>query len=146
MRRPTPNGLARDRLTLPSNFADTALAARVPDVCRWENEWPVHLWPYFRTLVGSFGDYDWLDEIGALAVPRLVVHGREDGIPLDGARAWAAGFPNARLLVLSRAGHFPFIERPDVFFPAVDRFLAGEWPPEATRVERGSETQSAPRK
>ena len=46
----------------------------------------------------SFGDYDWLDEIGALAVPRLVVHGREDGIPLDGARAssfrrWTAFSP-----------------------------------------------------
>lgn len=126
---------ARNRLSLPTNFADTALAARVPDVCRWENEWPVHLWPYFDALLGSFGAYDWLDEMATLNVPRLVIHGREDGIPLAGARAWAAGFPNARLLVLAPAGHFPFIERPDAFFPAVDRFLAGEWPFEAEQVE-----------
>jgi pimeloyl-ACP methyl ester carboxylesterase len=127
---------ARTRLTRPSSFADTTLAARVPDVCQWENEWPVHLWPYFETLLGSFGDYDWTDEIAGLDLPRLVIHGREDGIPLAGARAWAAGFSNARLLVLSSAGHFPFIERPDAFFPAVDRFLGGEWPPEAEQVER----------
>ena len=127
---------ARTRLTRPSSFADTTLAARVPDVCQWENEWPVHLWPYFEALLGSFGDYDWTDEIAGLDVPRLVIHGREDGIPLAGARAWAAGFPRARLLVLSPAGHFPFIERPDAFFAAVDRFLTGEWPPQAELVER----------
>jgi len=127
---------ARRRLTDPSNFADTTLAVRVPDPCRWENEWPVNLWPYFTALLGSFGDWDWTDEIAGLDLPRLVIHGREDGIPLAGARAWAAGFPNARLLVLSPAGHFPFIERPDAFFPAVDRFLSGEWPAEAEQVDR----------
>lgn len=119
---------ARNALTVPSNFADTLLAARVPDVCRWENEWPVNLWPYLQALLGSFGEYDWLDELAALDVPRLVIHGREDGIPLAGAQAWAAGFPTARLLLLSPAGHFPFLERPDEFFSAVDRFLGGEWP------------------
>lgn len=124
---------ARNRLTLGANFADTALADRVPDVCRWENEWPVHLWPYFGALLGSFGDWDWTRELAGLTIPRLVVHGREDGIPLAGARAWAA-YPTARLLVLSPAGHFPFIERPDEFFPAVDRFLAGAWPAEAEVV------------
>jgi pimeloyl-ACP methyl ester carboxylesterase len=82
------------------------------------------------------GDFDWLDEIGAPGIPRLVVHGREDGIPLAGARAWAAGFPNARLLVLSPAGHFPFLEQPDTFFPAVNRFLSGDWPVAAEQVER----------
>lgn len=127
---------ARRRLTERSSFADTTLTARVPDPCEWENEWPVHLWPYFEVLLGSFGDWDWTDEIAGLDLPRLVIHGREDGIPMAGARAWAAGFPNARLLVVSPAGHFPFVERPDVFFPAVDRFLAGEWPPEAEVVPR----------
>jgi pimeloyl-ACP methyl ester carboxylesterase len=125
----------RTRLTRPASFADTSLMAGVPDVCRWENEWPVNLWPYFEALLGSFGDYDWRVELTRLEIPRLVIHGREDGIPLEGARAWAAGFPTARLLVLSPAGHFPFVEQPGVFFPAVDRFLAGEWPPLAARVE-----------
>lgn len=127
---------ARRQLTNPSNFADTALAARVPDVCAHENEWPVHLWPYFGALLGSFGDDDWLDEVAALEVPRLVIHGREDGIPLAGARAWVEGFPNARLIVLSPAGHFPFLEQPGAFFAAVNTFLAGDWPAQAERIER----------
>jgi pimeloyl-ACP methyl ester carboxylesterase len=125
---------ARTRLTRPASFADTSLMTGVPDVCRWENEWPVHLWPYFDALLGSFGEYDWRDRLTRLGVPRLVIHGREDGIPLEGARAWAAGFSTARLLVLSPAGHFPFLEQPQAFFPAVDRFLSGEWPPQAAPV------------
>jgi pimeloyl-ACP methyl ester carboxylesterase len=67
-------------------------------------------------------------------VPRLIIHGREDGIPLEGARAWAAGFDQARLLVLSPAGHFPFVEQPDAFFRAAGTFLAGEWPEGAVAV------------
>lgn len=131
-----PAGLcrARNRLTQPANFEDTTLVARVPDVCQWENEWPSRLGPYFAALMRSLNDWDWTGEMHRLTMPRLVVHGREDGIPLAGARAWAAGFANARLLVLSPAGHFPFIEQPEEFFPAVDRFLAGEWPPAAESV------------
>jgi proline iminopeptidase len=125
---------ARNRLTGQSNFADTTLAARVPDVCRWENEWPTNLGPYFEAFLPSLGDFDWRDEIAGVAVPRLIIHGNEDGIPLSGARAWVDGFPNARLIVLSPAGHFPFLERADEFFPAVDRFLAGDWPPNAKAV------------
>jgi len=124
----------RNRLTLPSNFADTTLAARVPDVCRWENEWPANLGAYFEAFLPRLGDYDWRDEIARVAIPRLVIHGKEDGIPLAGARAWVDGFPTARLIVLSPAGHFPFLERPDEFFPAVERFLAGDWPPTAEAV------------
>lgn len=114
-------------LTLPSSFANPAHAARVPDPCRFENEWPANLWPYFGALLPSFGAWDLTAEMRDLAIPRLVIHGREDGIPLAGAEAWAAS-GNARLLVLSPAGHFPFLERPAEFFPAVDRFLDGEWP------------------
>jgi pimeloyl-ACP methyl ester carboxylesterase len=76
-----------------------------------------------------------LEEIGELDIPRLVVHGREDGIPVEGGRAWAAGFPTARFLELSPAGHFPFLEQPAAFFPAVDRFLDGHWPDGAVSVE-----------
>jgi pimeloyl-ACP methyl ester carboxylesterase len=125
---------ARERLTLPSNFADTALVARVPDVCQWENEWPVNLWPYFSALLGSFGEYDWRGDLQGLSIPRLVIHGREDGVPLAGAGAWVAGFPSARLLELSPAGHFPFLEREAEFFAAVNAFLEGEWPAGARQL------------
>lgn len=120
-----PEKLCRlyNELTLPSNFADPANAAMVPDVCRYENEWPSNLWPYFGALLPSFGEWDLTDEMERLGIPRLVVHGLEDGMPLEGAEAWAAP-DEAELLVLSPAGHFPFLEKPDEFFPAVDAFLS----------------------
>jgi pimeloyl-ACP methyl ester carboxylesterase len=34
--------------------------------------------------------------------------------------------------VIDGAGHFPFVERPEVFFPAIESFLRGNWPPGAT--------------
>ena len=123
---------ARERLTAPANFVDPTLVARVPDVCRWENEWPSNLGPYFDAFLPSLGDFDWRDQIARVSIPRLVIHGREDGIPLAGARAWVEGFPAARLLVLSPAGHFPMLERPAEFFAAVNAFLAGDWPSGAT--------------
>lgn len=124
------------RLTLPSNFADTTLASQVANVCEYANEWPLNLWPYFGALLGSFGDYDWREELQRLAVPRLVIHGREDGIPLAGARAWVAGYPTARLIELSPAGHFPFIEQRERVLSAIDEFLRGRWP--AVAVDGGT--------
>jgi pimeloyl-ACP methyl ester carboxylesterase len=47
---------------------------------------------------------------------------------MGGSREWVAGNPNARLLVIAGAGHFPHIEKPEVYFPAVERFLSGGWP------------------
>lgn len=124
----------RNALTDPTNFVDPALAKHVPDVCVHENEWPKNLWPYFGALLPSFGDYDWRDELHDLDVPRLVIHGREDGIPLAGAEAWAAGYDNARLLVLSPAGHFPHVEQREATLAAINTFLDGEWPDDAVAV------------
>ena len=48
----------------------------------------------------------------------------------------AAAMPNARLLELKGVGHFPYVEDPEAFFAAVDRFLRGDWPEGATRLSR----------
>lgn len=125
---------AERALTLPTSFVDPELAALAPDVCRHRNEWPDLLYPYFGALLGSFGEFDHRTDFGALDIPKLVVHGREDGIPLAGGRAWVEGDPRGRLLVLSPAGHFPFIERPVAFLEAVETFLGGEWPEDAEPV------------
>lgn len=52
-------------------------------------------------------------------------------------REWAASLSDGRLLVIEQSGHFPFVERPEAFFPAATAFLKGEWPPAARRVEKG---------
>jgi proline iminopeptidase len=135
-----PERFCRERtsLTLPGSLHRMEFRAQVPDVCVFENEWPANLWPYFGRLLGSFGDYDWRPALQTLPIPRLVLHGTEDGIPMAGAEAWAA-YPNARLIVLDSASHFPFIERRDAFLAAVSEFLDGRWPASASVVQAGQE-------
>jgi proline iminopeptidase len=81
-----------------------------------------------RHTVASLGDFDWRDSLERVSAPVLVLHGSRDPIPVSAAKEWAAAFPNARLLLLEGVGHFPYVEAPESFFPAVDAFLAGDWP------------------
>ena len=81
-----------------------------------------------RYTFASLGDYDWRGTLSRLRTPTLVIHGDRDFIPVATAREWAATMPNARIFVMRGYGHFPYMEAPDPFFAAVDRFLNGEWP------------------
>ncbi|MGZ8470167.1 MAG: alpha/beta fold hydrolase [Gemmatirosa sp.] len=67
--------------------------------------------------------YDWCDTLRALSVSSLVLHGERDVLPAAQARRTAAHLPHARLAVLADAGHMPFWEAPDRFFPLVAAFL-----------------------
>lgn len=109
-------------------FGDPAMARLTPDVCDSPNEWPSRNGPYARAMFASLGDYDWRSEIARVTVPILYVHGDRDTFPLDGSREWAAGRPNARLLVFPRAGHWLQYERPVALIRAMDAFLRGGWP------------------
>lgn len=125
-----PAGYCRalNEITGPASFADPTFRDSIPDPCRFPNEYPDSLGPLFEALLGSFQGYDWRTEIARVDVRRLVIHGAQDAFPVAGSREWVPPGSNARLLVIDRAGHFPFVERPDVFFPAVEAFLGGEWP------------------
>ena len=72
----------------------------------------------------SLGDYDLRAALAGVRVPRaLVVHGRQDPIPLDSSAA-AARALGASLVVLDECGHVPYVEQPRALFAAVDEFLA----------------------
>jgi proline iminopeptidase len=89
-----------------------------------------------RSIMGSLGAFDLRPQLAAIRVPALVVHGASDPIPMASAREWAANLADGRLLVIEQSGHFPFVERPDAFFPAATAFLKGQWPAAARRVEK----------
>jgi proline iminopeptidase len=72
----------------------------------------------------SLGDYDLVPRLGAIQCPTLVVHGREDPIPLASSEAVASAIPGAELVVLDGSGHVPYVEAPDPLFAAIDGFLA----------------------
>ena len=119
--------LCRDlsAIDTPPTLADQATLARLPDMCVWKNEWPETIGPYFRALLGSFGDFEWRKDLPTVDIPRLVIHGKQDNIPLDASRAWVAGQPQARLLVVPRSGHWPHYESPELVIGAIEEFIAG---------------------
>ena len=75
--------------------------------------------------MASYGDWDLRAKLRTLTVPTLVVHGEEESIPMDLVEEWVTSMPNARLLKVPRAAHFTYAERPELVWPAVERFLAG---------------------
>lgn len=63
--------------------------------------------------------------LDGVEAPTLVMHSDDGPIPNAAAEAWAEGLPNASLFFFDRGGHNLWIDRPEVFFPAVDAFLRG---------------------
>lgn len=84
-----------------------------------------------RHTMASLGDFDWRNSLQRVTAPVLVLHGSEDVIPASAAAEWTTAFPNARLLLMEGVGHFPWVEAPEAFFPAIDAFLGGKWPEKA---------------
>lgn len=70
--------------------------------------------------------YDWRERLRALSRPTLVIHGERDPLPVAVAASLVQLLPKARLEVIPDAGHMPFWEQPERFFPLVERFLADD--------------------
>jgi pimeloyl-ACP methyl ester carboxylesterase len=72
----------------------------------------------------SLADFDVRADLGRVipAPPALVVHGREDPIPLESSEDVARAL-GARLVVIERSGHVPYVEQPGALFSAVREFL-----------------------
>ena len=72
----------------------------------------------------SLGEFDTVADLGAVVSPppTLVVHGREDPIPLESSEQTASAL-GARLVVIEDSGHVPYVEQPRALFAAVRAFL-----------------------
>ena len=84
-----------------------------------------------RAELGFSAGADEVDVPGVLAAlqglpaPVLVVGGERDALTgVASVARVAACFPDARTVVLPRAGHFPWVDEPEAFRAAVERFLA----------------------
>lgn len=114
--------------TLDGNFkGDVCFGG--PDSVRLQPVTRNHVWR-------SLGNYNLLPKLSAVKAPILVIHGMGDVIPLESSEAWAAGYPNARLFVIEKAGHMAQTEAPEVFFPAIETFLKGGFPEGARSVSK----------
>jgi len=78
-----------------------------------------------QSVWSSLGDFDLVPRLAAIrsrSTRALIVHGRQDPIPLASSEAAAAAL-DATLVVLEDCGHVPYVERPDALFAALADFL-----------------------
>lgn len=77
-----------------------------------------------QSVWDSLGDFD-LARDGTLAsirVPTMILHGRQDPIPLASSEK-AARVMDAELVVIDDCGHVPYVEQPASLFSAIAAFL-----------------------
>jgi proline iminopeptidase len=70
----------------------------------------------------SLEDYDMRPELAHIRCPAIVVHGRQDPVPLASSEDVARDL-GAELVVIDDCGHVPFVEQPAALFASLDRFL-----------------------
>lgn len=73
--------------------------------------------------LASLGDWDFRPGLAAVTAPTLILHGETDAIPMDLVEEWTTALPNAKLVKVPGASHFPYVERPDLVWPAIESFL-----------------------
>lgn len=80
----------------------------------------------FRCGATALQSYDYVDELGRIAVPALLLAGEQDGaIPASMAANLLPAIAGARMETIAQAGHVPCLEQPDRFTAALDGFLRG---------------------
>jgi len=79
---------------------------------------------YADTLFGPYATYIGFESEAAelLVYETLIVHGRQDPIPLASSEA-AAKAMRATLVVIEDSGHVPYVEQPAALFSAIREFL-----------------------
>jgi proline iminopeptidase len=77
----------------------------------------------------SLADFDLLRDLEGIRLPSIVIHGRDDPIPIA-STVEAARALGTNLVVLDECGHVPYVEQPESLFAALDPFLDETNPPE----------------
>jgi proline iminopeptidase len=77
-----------------------------------------------QSVWDSLGDFDLLapGQLDTVRLPALVVHGRQDPIPLASSEA-AARALGAEFVTIEGSGHVPYVEQPRALFDAIQSFL-----------------------
>ena len=80
---------------------------------------PLTLWRWSGEVAAAT-----VDELGSIEAPTLVVWGERDRLlPTERADLFGAAIPNARVVVLPRAGHVPMLEAPEALSGTLREFL-----------------------
>ncbi len=119
-------------------FDQTAASRRRGSSCDAPQEGVRNYMVVNDATFASLGEYDLLPKLRQIRIPTLIVEGEQSTPTLDSVRAWAEAMPTSRLLLIPDSGHFPQVEQPNLFFPAVERFLHGGWPATAVVTRKAA--------
>jgi pimeloyl-ACP methyl ester carboxylesterase len=113
-------GLVHDRRTVTEGMVEQT--ARLLEDPKAGLAWA----SFQKNEVGQGGlKTDFSEELGALAMPTLLVHGADDrAVPLAWARKAQGRIPDCELRVFPECGHLPPREQPEEFARVVRRFLS----------------------
>jgi proline iminopeptidase len=75
-----------------------------------------------QSVWDSLGNFDLMGDLEGIRTPSIVIHGRDDPIPLASS-VEASRAIGANLMVLDDCGHVPYVEQPKQLFSALDTFL-----------------------
>ncbi len=75
-----------------------------------------------QSVWDSLGTFDLSADLTELRCPTVIVHGRQDPIPIASSEAIAKA-TSAVLLPLDDCGHVPYVEQPEKLFSALRDFL-----------------------
>lgn len=80
----------------------------------------------FLPAIEALHDYDFLDRLPTIAVPTLLIWGRDDlVVPASDAPGYHERIPESELHVFADCSHVPMAERPVRFNRLVERFVGG---------------------
>ncbi len=122
-----------------TNFGPDASPSQIEHVTRISTGAPVEVWVH---TLQDIMEMDLRHVLEHVTVPALVVVGDRDLItPKASAQALRAALPNARAVVITRAGHLSMMERHERFNEVLERFLGEVLP--AGRRRRGRRRKAA---
>jgi pimeloyl-ACP methyl ester carboxylesterase len=124
-----PNSSERIRrnlvLAFSESFANTS-SGQVERFCMLRERNPVAEEVYRQQLASAMA-FDAEQQCGEIKAETLVIGGDQDTVvPFQNSRNIAEQIPNARLAVITNAGHMAFIERAAEFNRLVAEFLKGQ--------------------
>ena len=120
------NGLReRDHAGYRQRLFEISVAGYFADIAQVRDLTPFRVTGrVLESVWASLGDYDITKELPRITCPVLILHGREDPIPVESSQVAAKAMPKARLEVLDGSGHVPYVEAGPALFAALERFLA----------------------
>ncbi len=69
-------------------------------------------------------DFDFRDELKCINCPTLIIHGKNDLIPMSNIEIIHNCIRSSYLCLIDECGHYPYVEKPNDFFGVIERFLS----------------------